>query len=188
MTESLVRAARRPIEPVDDGEHFTKYMELLQVGYVSAVAATAGCTVEVRQWDLHKVDVEIIRAGRAGHEEVPLLAQLKCTTRIAPDSTRSQFGFRLKRRDYLNDLTLVRSIKKKILIVMLTSPRQANWTSAAHDSLAVQHCCYWVNLEGDEYPEDVESPTFSVNTSNVFDAKALAGLMEAIDLGRDLPK
>lgn len=132
--------------------------------------------------------MEIIRAGRPGQEEIPLLAQLKCTTQIRPDPARSNFGFRLKKRDYLNDLTLVRGIKKKILIVMLTSPSQIDWTLASHDSLALQHCCYWVNLEGDRFPPEIESPTFQVNAANIFDANALDRLMVAADLGEGLPK
>ncbi|GAA4875596.1 hypothetical protein GCM10023203_27220 [Actinomycetospora straminea] len=71
------------VKPVFD-ENFTDCMEQLQEGYVGAVAATAGCSFEIKRKDRYGSDIEIVRPGKNGGEEVAVKAQLKSTTQLKP--------------------------------------------------------------------------------------------------------
>ena len=180
MSESRAR-----IQPVI-AKTFTVCMEQLQEGYVAAVAATAGCTTEPKRRDLYRTDLEIVRPPTNGQtEEISLLVQLKNTTIIRPDPAKESFSYKFKKREYLEELAKYRS-RKAILVVMATVPVQADWSKATHDSLEVQHCCYWRSLEGEPVDVNVQSPTVKIPTVNVFDATALTGLLDRLERGENL--
>jgi hypothetical protein len=176
---------KRQIVAADD-RTFTALMEQLQEGYVASVAATAGCILEPIPRDLYGFDVRFVRPGRAGEEEVTLNAQLKNTTTVKPDPARAHFSHQLRKRDYLERLAAPRRDVKAILVVMATSPTQASWTSAAHESMAIRHCCYWAYLENHVVEPDVTSPTVHIPTGNIFDAPALASMMAKLSKGEPL--
>ncbi|WP_435070472.1 DUF4365 domain-containing protein [Amycolatopsis thermoflava] len=166
---------------------FTACMEQLQDGYVFAVAATAGCTVEVLQRDTYGLDVLIIRKGRtASEEEISVYAQLKSTTTLRPDPSAKNFSFQFKKRKHFDHLAKPRKGIKAILVVMATCPSQAGWTKATHDSLELQHCCYWVSLEGLTVKPEVQKPTVHVPTGNIFDAAALTQILDKLDRAEPL--
>jgi hypothetical protein len=168
------------IQPVD-GRTFTTCMEQLQNGYVTSVAATAGCTVEPINRDVHGVDMLIIRPSEVGVQEVSLYVQLKSTTTIKPDPAAESFSFQFKHRDHMLRLTTPRKHPKALLLVMVCPPEQAAWSVAAHNELAVRHCCYWAHLEGETVGDTVQSPSVRVPIKNVFDAHALRRIMEKLD-------
>ncbi|MER7763490.1 DUF4365 domain-containing protein [Streptomyces sp. NPDC097619] len=174
------------IEAVND-DTFTACMEQLQEGYVAAVAATAGCAMESVRRDIYGMDALLVRPPEhVGKQEVSVFAQLKNTTTLRPDPEKSTFGYQLKKREYFDRLALKRKDPKAILIVMATSVRQADWTTAHHDRLEVSHCCYWVSLEGQTAKEGVESPTVKIPTANIFDANALTNILDKLDRGESL--
>jgi len=166
---------------------FTSLMEQLQEGYVTSVAATAGCAVVPIRRDIFGFDSMLVRpAGTPGKQEVSVFAQLKCTTTVRPDPKHPSFSFQLKKRQYFDALAMKRRDPKAILIVMATSHRQADWTAATHDQLSVAHCCYWVCLEGQEANPGVQRPTVHVPTENIFDANALSAILDKLDRGEEL--
>lgn len=171
---------RGSIEPVD-GSTFTDCMELLQEAYVSAVVATAGCSVTFVKHDTFLKDALIVRPGWDGGEEVSLYAQLKSSTTLKPDPSKPTFGYKFTKRRYMEDLVKPRSVVKAILLVMTTHRVQGNWTIASHHELRLHHCCYWKSLEGDTVPAGVQSPTTGVSTSAIFDAPALTEIMDRLD-------
>lgn len=176
----------RGVVPVDD-RTFTLMMEQLQEGYVTSVAATAGCAVEPIPKDSYGFDLRLVRPGRVpSEEEVALLVQLKNTTTIKPDPAKAFFSYQLRKREYLERLAASRKLVKAILLVMVTSPIQADWTVADHDLMAVKHCCYWQSLEGHPVNPSVASPSVRIQTANVFDATALAGIMDRLSRGESL--
>jgi hypothetical protein len=183
--QSDSRHTRRNIVPRDD-RTFTALMEQLQEGYVASVAATAGCTVEPIPKDIYGFDVRFIRPGNPGEEETTLIAQLKNTTTIKPDPSRGFFSHQLKKREYLEHLAAPRAGAKAILLVMATSPTQAQWTTADHESMTVRHCCYWTYLEGHPVNPSVSSPTVRIQTANVFDSPALTAIMDRLSRGEPL--
>jgi hypothetical protein len=111
---------------------------------------------------------------------------LKNTTQLKPDSSRETFSFKFKERKNFDALALRRKHNKAICVVMATPPVQANWTTASHDSLTLQHCCYWVNLEGYTVDAETQSPTVRIPTANIFDAIALRAMMDRADRGEPL--
>jgi hypothetical protein len=162
-------------------------MEQLQEGYVSAVAATAGCAAEFTTRDLFGTDVQIIRRGATEQDdETAVRIQLKNTTTIRPDGNKGWFTYTFKKRKYFTDLAKTRSGTKAILVVMVTSQSQAEWSKATHDSLQVQHCCYWKSLEGETANEGVQSPSVRISMSNIFDAPALTEILDRLDRGESL--
>jgi hypothetical protein len=162
---------------------FTVCMEQLQVGYVSAVAATGGFTVEVIDRDTFGLDVEFIKSRGPALEEVTVRAQLKNTTTIKPDPGKATFTYRFNAREHYLHLAKKRELVKAFLIVMVTNPDQTKWTTCSHDELKVDHCCYWANLEGNDVP-DVEKPSVKVPTGNVFDAAALTAMFKRVENGQ----
>jgi hypothetical protein len=162
-------------------------MEQLQEGYVAAVAATAGCTLEPIKRDLYGTDVRIIRPGAApDDEEVTIMAQLKNTTQVRPDPEKEFFSYKFKKRVYFDKLAMRRTTNKAILLVMATELVQADWSKGSHDALEVRNCCYWVNLEGKTAADGVQSPTVPVPTRNIFDATALTEMLDRVERGVEI--
>lgn len=181
-------SARVPVandQPVDD-RFFTILMEQLQEGYVSSIAAAAGCTIEPIRRDIYGFDIRLIKPMPPGIEEITLMAQLKSTTTVRPDPEREFFSHQLKKRGYLEDLAIARSGPKAVLLVMVTPPTQDQWTDASHEYMSVRHCCYWVNLEGHPVDNTVASPTVRVPTANIFDSQSLSSMMDRLGRGEPL--
>ncbi|WP_448318206.1 DUF4365 domain-containing protein [Streptomyces sp. CO7] len=178
------KSRKRNIQAVDD-RTVTTMMEQLQVGYVSTVAATAGCSVEVMSKDTFGVDVQFIRPGRNHLEQESLLfAQLKCTTQVVPNRDDKSFRYKFSKREYFEGLSVVRSYPKKILIVMTVPLAQCDWTEIMDGGLLVKRECYWTHLEGEV--SDLVKPVIDVPTGNVFDAQALIELLGRQDRGESL--
>ena len=179
-------SSNKQIQPVHAAS-FTEMMEQLQEGYVASVAATAGCAVQVIRRDIFGFDVLLVRPGETpSHQEVSLYVQLKCTTTTKPDPANPHFSYQLKKREYFDRLAARRSSPKALLVVMVTSPRQTEWSGATHDELRVSHCCYWVSLEGQTARPGVQQPTVHVPTSHIFDAMALTEILDKLDRGESL--
>lgn len=154
---------------------------------MSAVAATAGCAVEPIRRDIYGMDLQVVRPGvTPQQEEIPVLLQLKNTTTLRPDRTKTYFPYQLKKRQYLEQLAMPRSRVKALLVVMATSPVQADWSKGTHDALTVQYCCYWCSLEGHDVSPNVQAPTVHIPTTNVFDAPALTDILDRLDRGEAL--
>jgi hypothetical protein len=166
---------------------FTTLMEQLQHGYVSSVAATAGCTFEVVNRDVWGVDAQIIRTAQTANEQESMLfAQLKSTTQITPDPKKDFFSYQFTKRQYFDHMAKFRSHPKAILIVMTMSPKQLEWTEVDHPGLLTKRCCYWTHLEGATAKPEVAKPTVRIPTKNVFDAYVLMDILDKLDRGESL--
>jgi hypothetical protein len=162
-------------------------MEQLQEGYVTSVAAAAGCTAEPIPKDVYGCDLRLVRPGRSvTEEETPLLVQLKNTTMIKPDSAKAHFSYKFSKREYLERLAIPRTLAKAIAIVMATPPVQTDWTAAGHDFLELRHACYWQSFEGYSVDPKVASPTVHIPTANIFDSRALTAIMDRLGRGESL--
>ncbi|MFJ9634068.1 DUF4365 domain-containing protein [Streptomyces sp. NPDC101175] len=160
-------------------------MEALQRGYVTSVAATAGCTTEVVQNDSWGIDVQFIKpAASATQLETMLWAQLKSTTQVIPDPDKEFFSYQFTKRQYFDHMVKIRTHPKALLIVMTMSQSQAEWTEVTHDGLLTKRACYWVGLEG--VTSAADRPTVRVPIKNVFDANALTEIMGKLDRGEPL--
>ncbi|GII59675.1 hypothetical protein Pth03_80640 [Planotetraspora thailandica] len=185
-TDEAKKPRQRHIEPVDSLV-FTTLMEQLQQGYVSSVAATAGCTFETVNADVWGVDVQIIRAAKTPSEQENILfAQLKSTTQIIPDPKKDYFSYQFTKRQYFDHMVKARTYPKAILIVMTMPPKQLDWTSVDHSGLLTKRCCYWAYLEGATAKPGVAKPTVRIPTKNKFDAYALIDILDRVERGESL--
>lgn len=173
-----------PIEKVVP-RTFTDCMEQLQEAYVAGIAATAGCQYQPVARDTYGADAFLVRVPDATQEEVGVYVQLKNTTTIKPPPQRSEFSYRFNEKRDMEMLVQKRKHIKKILVVMCTSPNQAEWTTADHDRLHMLHCCYWRYLEGLPVP-NVDKPTIRIPTANIFDAASLTKILNQIEAGESL--
>jgi hypothetical protein len=167
------------------GRTFTDCMEQLQEGYVAAVAAGAGCSMNRVNRDIYGMDVLIVRDGKFSEEEISIYLQLKNTTTIKPDTSKVHFSYQFHKREHFLRLSRRRRNLKARLVVMVTSPVQAEWSTANHESLSVIFACYWCDLEGMEVPDHVSQPTVRVPTAQLFDSNALTKMLDELEQDRE---
>lgn len=159
--------------------------ETLQIGYLHAVAAAAGCTLASPHPDVTATDW-ILEHPSSAHVDDPvamLKVQLKATYQVKPSdlNNRSFFSFDLKNAQ-LEKLNTSKPTVNKILVVMLTPPSADDWLVANSDEMLVRHCAYWVNLAGKAVTGKSET-SVRVPTTNTFDDLALCGIMARIGQG-----
>jgi hypothetical protein len=178
----------------------TACMETLQVGYLHAVAAAAGCSLS-QPFPDNGIDWHVSH-GSPGHtvdDEVTIKVQLKCTyqvppnppARLPPPSTEGAaspprlmgrfFSFTLD-NDHLRKLARTPVSVHKILVVMLVPRAQDDWLRASHDRLDLRHCCYWVNLAGHPVTGRTRT-TVRIPTARIFDDRALCEIMTRVGTG-----
>ncbi|OIK00642.1 DUF4365 domain-containing protein [Streptomyces colonosanans] len=178
----------------------TACMETLQVGYLHAVAAAAGCSLS-QPFPDNGIDWHISHTapGHTVDDEVTIKVQLKCTyqvppnppTRLLPPSTEGSappprqmgrfFSFTLD-NEHLAKLARTPVSVHKILVVMLVPRSQDDWLRASHDRLDLRHCCYWANLAGHPITGRRRT-TVRISTSRIFDDRALCEIMTRVGTG-----
>ncbi|MGW6459895.1 DUF4365 domain-containing protein [Streptomyces sp. NPDC055078] len=163
----------------------TACMETLQVGYLHAVAAAAGCSLS-QPFPDSGIDWHVSHSS-AGHlvdDEVTIKVQLKCTYQIPPHRAGSgfpHFSFVLD-NEHLVKLARTPVAVHKILVVMLVPRTQDEWLRAGHDRLDLRHCCYWTNLAGHPVTGRRRT-TVRIPTSRIFDDRALCEIMSRVGAG-----
>lgn len=160
----------------------TACMETLQVGYLHAVAAAAGCSLS-QPFPDNGIDWHVSH-GSPGHtvdDEVTIKVQLKCTYQIPPNPPGRSFSFTLD-NDHLRKLARTPVSVHKILVVMLVPRSPDDWLRASHDRLDLRHCCYWVNLAGHAITGRTRT-TVRIPTSRIFDDRALCEIMTRVGTG-----
>ncbi|GAA0464765.1 DUF4365 domain-containing protein [Streptomyces sp. NPDC046215] len=174
----------------------TACMETLQVGYLHAVAAAAGCTL-AQPFPDYGIDWHVSHTapGHTVDDEVTIKVQLKSTYQLAPRSpTRPAlagshpptaaaptFSFTLD-NDHLTKLARTPVSVHKILVVMIVPRARDDWLRAGHDSLELRHCCYWTNLAGHPVTGRRRT-TVRIPTTRVFDDRALCEIMTRVGSG-----
>ncbi|MFE5855278.1 DUF4365 domain-containing protein [Streptomyces sp. NPDC056500] len=175
----------QPPAPVRGGLATTACMETLQVAYLHAVAAAAGCSLS-QPFPDNGIDWHVSH-GSPDHsvdDEVTIKVQLKSTYQLAPHpgfAQRPDFPFTLN-NDHLVKLARTPVSVHKILVVMLVPRTQDDWLRADHDRLDLRHCCYWTNLAGHPVTGRHKT-TVRVPTSRIFDDRALCEIMTRVGAG-----
>lgn len=158
-------------------------MEQLQIGYITAVAASAGCILSPPIID-DGIDI-VATHGSESHTGTPdgkarLEIQLKATSQFVGASGKVVSA--PMRRDRWQYYRAQGSTVRKIVVVMSMPALQSEWVSASHDFFAIRHCAYWVNVA--TLPAtDAMTPTVSAPKLNVFDDLALCEIMERVGQG-----
>ncbi|MGV9250401.1 DUF4365 domain-containing protein [Streptomyces sp. NPDC003697] len=177
----------------------TACMETLQVGYLHAVAAAAGCSLS-QPFPDNGIDWHVSHSapGHTVDDEVTIKVQLKCTYQLAPDAPARLpvpgerpappsprlgrfFSFTLD-NDHLAKLARTPVSVHRILVVMIVPRLQEQWLRAGHDRLDLRHCCYWINLAGHPITGRHRT-TVRIPTSRIFDDRALCEIMARVGTG-----
>jgi hypothetical protein len=160
----------------------TAAMEVLQIGYLYAVAAAGGCTLAPPSPDRGTDWVLTHESNSHAVDTEPVIkVQLKSTSRITPDPQGEHFSFPLK-TDHFLKLAQAPVTITRLLIVMLVPGDIANWIESAPHHLFVRHRAYWANLVGQQPTGDTQT-TVQIPTRNVFDDVALCNIMRQVGSG-----
>ncbi len=145
--------------------------EALSRAYVSAVAAGAGYTVAVQDFDRDGVDVQI----RAGGKMRPSLdIQLKASVQLRKGND-NKFRYPLRCRNY--ELLRKQSLVPRILVVLHLPAEKNQWISVSINELVMRHCAYWTYLLGSPETTNRETVTVTIDKKNRFDIENLKNLM-----------
>ncbi|MGW4164112.1 DUF4365 domain-containing protein [Streptomyces sp. NPDC004788] len=165
----------------------TACMETLQVGYLHAVAAAAGCSLS-QPFPDNGIDWHVSHSApdHTVDDEVTIKVQLKCTYQIpprtaAPRDGPGSFSFTLD-NEHLVKLARTPVAVHKILVVMLVPRDREDWLRADHDRLDLRHCCYWINLAGHPVTGRHRT-TVRIPTTRIFDDRALCEIMARVGVG-----
>lgn len=160
----------------------TACMETLQVGYLHAVAAAAGCSLS-QPFPDNGIDWHLSHGSPAHRvdDEVTVKVQLKATQQTSACPAGPYFSFTLD-NEHLRKLARSQVAVHKILVVMLLPRTMDQWVHAAPDRLELRHCCYWINLAG--HPVTGRSRTnVRIPTARIFDDRALCDIMARVGAG-----
>ena len=146
--------------------------EALSRAYVAAVAAGAGYTLAVQDFDRDGVDVQV-RAGGAMRPSLDI--QLKATVRLG-EGGDDDFRYPLPRRNY--DLLREPTIVPRILVVLDLPREEGRWISMSAEELVMRRCAYWANIAGFPETSNTETVTVAIGKRNRFDTEGLGNLME----------
>ncbi|MFI5620078.1 DUF4365 domain-containing protein [Streptomyces sp. NPDC051567] len=160
----------------------TACMETLQVGYLHAVVAAAGCSLS-QPFPDNGIDWHVSH-GAPEHlvdDEITVKVQLKATTQIPPGPAGPTFPFILDNA-HLVKLARTPVAVHKILVVMLVPRERDQWLAAGPDLLGLRHCCYWTNLAGHPVTGRHRT-TVRIPTARIFDDRALCEIMTRVGSG-----
>ena len=160
----------------------TDSQEMLQLGYLFAVSAAAGCNTWQPQID-EGVDV-LLSHTSAAHlsNQAWLHIQMKATG-ASGSKQASRISAKMSRKRY-NELRDPNVTFNKIVVIMHQPTSQAKWISAGQQNLVIRHCAYWVSLRGlPEPPGSGDYVTVTAPLSNVFDDVELCRLMAIVGQG-----
>ena len=146
--------------------------EALSRAYVAAVAAGAGYTLAVQDFDRDGVDVQV-RAGGAMRPSLDI--QLKATVRLVAGED-GEFRYPLARRNY--DLLREQTLVPRILVVLDLPEGEGQWINVSARKLVMRRCAYWANISGLPETQNTESVTIRIGKEDRFDIESLRGLME----------
>ena len=147
--------------------------EALSRAYVQTIAARAGFTTAVYDFDRDGVDMRV-QAGGALRPAIEL--QLKATATLGSPQ-QGFFRYRLKRRNY--DLLAINAITPRALVVLDLPAEQSEWVTVTVDELVLRRCAYWLDLSGaNALPDRAATTTVRIPERNLFNVEGLGQLME----------
>lgn len=155
--------------------------EALSWAYVRAVAAFAGYTISVENFDRDGIDLRV-HAGGWLSPSVGL--QLKATNRLG--EVRRDGNYRYNDLPVENYERLIRPSQVPRYLVLLALPSdESDWLTVSVDHLLMRRCAYWVSLFGAPEIDNRATVTVRIPPGNLFDRDALQQLLERSRGGYD---
>jgi Domain of unknown function (DUF4365) len=183
VSHSAASAASPEVVLRGSPQRKTDFMEQLQVGFLRAVAASAGCVPSEPVID---EGIDVILSHKSISHTYPgdncarLEVQLKATAEfVDSDGDHVSVPLQRDRWDYYRaDCNTL----SKIVVILSMPSDQADWTLADHDVFSIYHCAYWVNL-ATEPQSTLVKPLAVAPRSQIFDDIALCKIMARIGKG-----
>ena len=152
--------------------------EALSKAYAHSVAASAGYSTAIYDYDRDGVDIRI-QAGGSMRPAIEL--QLKATINLG-EPNNGFFHFPLKRRNY--DLLRIETQTPRLLVVLDLPRDESQWMTITREELVLRRCAYWLDLRGQVERSNQDNITVYIPEGNLFDVLALTRLMEQSRRGR----
>jgi hypothetical protein len=153
--------------------------EAISRAYAHAVAAHAGYTTAVYDYDRDGVDLRI-QAG--GMMRPALEIQMKATVNLGEPDYDGFFHFGLKVSNY--DSLRIETQTPRLLVVLDLPRAETQWVTITQAELVMRRRCYWLNLKGYGETSNSETVTVYIPEANLFDVANLHRLMEQSRQGR----
>ncbi len=151
--------------------------EEFSYGYIKIIAALSGLELIVtgRPLDHAGIDVIIRSPGKInGIFSVSIDAQVKCT---AIDISKEKYiKFPLKVQNYKRLIGL--SQAPQLLIVVLVPKDLSMLLSITDDGTLIKRSAYWISLEGEKDPNNIDTITINIPKENLLTPYVLREKME----------
>ncbi|WP_328992199.1 DUF4365 domain-containing protein [Kribbella sp. NBC_01245] len=158
-------------------------MEVLQVAYLHAVAAAAGCTLGsvapdrgIADWTVGHISEE-----HTADTESTIKVQLKSTHQVAPSPSGDFWSITLE-NEHIAKLAQQPVTLPRILVAMILPREIDDWVGVSSDFMTLRHCAYWANLAGTT-PSGQGRSNVRIPTANVFDVAGLCSIMATVGRG-----
>ena len=146
--------------------------EALSRVYAQTIAARAGYTISITDFDVDGIDITI----NAGGQSKPTIGiQLKATENLTKVQNGT-FRFVLKRRNY--DLLKEYTRSPRILVVLDLPKDASRWINVTEEELILRRAAYWLNLKGYADTKNTTSVTVYIPIKNLFNVENLQNMME----------
>lgn len=157
-------------------------MEVLQIGYLHAVAAASGCSLSSPYPD-RGIDWQVNHESsqHLADPEASIKVSLKSTYQVQAPVAPGTFPFRLKNA-HLEKLSYPAPTVNRLLIVMVVPREMRHWILTTGNFMQLRHCAYWANLSGQQ-PSGSDTTTVHIRTDHVFDDVALCEIMRTVGQG-----
>lgn len=157
-------------------------MEVLQIGYLYAVAAAAGCSLSSPFPD-RGIDWTVNHASsqHLNDPEASIKVALKSTSQVTAPLAGATFSFELK-NEHLAKLSVPAPTLNRLLIVMVVPKQMRHWVLATGNYMQLRHCAYWANLTG-HGSAGAKTTTVHIRRDHVFDDVALCEIMQIVGQG-----
>lgn len=144
----------------------------LSLAYVQTVAAAAGYTTQVENFDRRGVDLQICAGGEV-HPAVDI--QLKSTVNLGVP-TNGYYHYRLRVHNY--NLLCIKTQIPRLLVVLDLPADEDRWLTITTDELILRRCAYWLSLLGEATTDNQSSVTVRIPVDNVFNVEHLRLIMD----------
>lgn len=164
--------------PVGLGLSLTAAQEQFSKAFVLAVTALAGCAAAEPRPDHDSIDWTL--SCRLAPRRPKIDIQVKSTA--TANGTDTAIHYPLKRKNY-DELIPTDLLAPRLLVLIVVPANPLAWLTASSEALVLRHCAYWASLRRLPPTANESTVTIQVLRANLFDTRALVGLMRKINEG-----
>lgn len=155
------------------------WKEQFSFAHVHALAAQAGCAVDLIHVDVDSVDCRVRRPGfnSEGVFGPELNVQVKSTSGLLRRNGSPVIDLPVKNYD---ELRIVKVITPRILVVLEVPLASQDWILCSDGEICLRHRAYWTSLRGE--PESANEHSVRVSVPKLFDQTVLERILDTMNL------